>query len=142
MEADFRTRSRAMNPVPYGSVPLRTDEDVSALQRIVRAQHRDITELKDLARRLNAKYESEQKRMRQFQEAIVLANAQARNLLFQNEEMRQRLQQIESHGVEQRHLHVVQLRQPPEGVAITWVGMAAIVGMFLMLLYAVAATLA
>lgn len=137
-----------MKNIPYGSaLPPREIEDVATLQQIVRIQaeqmqvaQRDITELKDLARRLNTKYETEQKRMRQFQEAIVLANAQARNLVFQNEDMRQRLQQIESHGVERRHVHTVRLRQPPEGVAVTVVGMVAIAGMFLMLLYAVVAT--
>ncbi|MBZ0134891.1 MAG: hypothetical protein K8I27_00795 [Planctomycetes bacterium] len=138
-----------MKTVPYGSVPPpKAVEDVATLQQIVRVQseqmqvaQRDITELKDLARRLNTKYETEQKRMRQFQETILLANAQARNLVFQNEDVRQRLQQIESHGIEQRHVHTVRLKQPPEGVAVTVIGIVAILGMFLMLLYAVAATI-
>ena len=137
-----------MKNVPYGSaLPPKDIHDVTALRKIVRVQseqmrvaQRDITDLKDLARRLNTKYETEQKRMRQFQEAIVLANAQARNLVFQNEDMRERLQQIECHGIEQRHTYTVRLKQPPEGVAITVVGIVAILGMFLMLLYAVVAT--
>ena len=138
-----------MKNVPYGSaLPPKDIHDVTALRKIVRVQseqmqvaQRDISELKDLARRLNTKYETEQKRMRQFQEAIVLANAQARNLVFQNEDMRERLQHIEAFGVEQRHVHTVRYKAPPEGAAVAYVGILAIIGMFLMLLYTVATTL-
>jgi chromosome segregation ATPase len=138
-----------MQIIPYGSPPppRPLPTDVSTLQQIVLSQQDqmevargDITRLKDLARRLNTKFETEQKRLRQVQEQIVLANAHARNLSLQNEDMRERMWQLEAHGVEQRHVHTVRLKQPPEGMAVIIVGIAAIIGMFALLLYAIAQT--
>jgi chromosome segregation ATPase len=136
-----------MSARPYGSIPPPAHvEDVAELQQIVRAQHErmviaqgDIRELKDLARRLNKKYETEQKRLRQLQEDIVLANARARNISLQNEDMRQRLQHIEAYSVEQRHVHTVQLKSTSESIAVALFGAAAIAGMLLLMLYAVTA---
>jgi predicted nuclease with TOPRIM domain len=136
-----------MKPIPYGSSPppRPLPENVGELQQIVHQQREqmqaaqaDITELKDLARRLNAKYETEQKRMRQLQENLLLSNAQARNLIIQNEDVRQRLMQLEVNGIEQRHVHVLRHQESTEGKVVAAFGLIAIAGMFLMMLYAVA----
>lgn len=131
---------------PYGSPPPLPD-DSAGLRQLVLAHREqmlvaqgDITELKDLARRLNMKYETEQKRLRQLQEDIVLANARARNITLQNEDMRQRLQHIEAYGIEQRHVHTVQLKPTTESIAVALFGAAAIAAMLLLMLYAVTAT--
>jgi len=132
--------------IPYGSppIPKPLPTDTVALQKMVLAQRQemqvakgDITELKDLARRLNTKYETEQKRLRQLQENIVLSNANAQNIVVQNEDLRQRLQHIEAHGIEQRHVHSVRVKPSSESIGVAVFGIATIFGMFVLMLYAV-----
>ncbi len=136
-----------MNAIPYGSPPPKPGGDAGSLQQVVLAQRRelhatqgDITELKELARRLNTKYETEQKRLRQLQEDIVNANARSRNVMLQNEDLRQKVQHIEAHGVEQRHVHTVRVRPGPDGVIVAAFGLLVIAGMLAAILYAVAVT--
>lgn len=136
-----------MHDVPYGSPPPPRPHDPADMQQIMLAQRRemqeakgDITELKDLARRLNTKYETEQKRLRQLQEDIVNANVQSRNVMLQNEDLRQKVQHIEAHGVEQRHVHTVRVRPGPDGTIVAIFGLLIIAGMFAAILYAVAVT--
>jgi predicted nuclease with TOPRIM domain len=134
-----------MSTAPYGSPPPSKPlpADTATLQMMVMEQRRrmevarrDITELKDLAKRLNTKYESEQRRMRQLHEAVTLSNANARNLAFQNEDLRERLQHIEAHGVTLRHEYKVRKVLSAEERMIVWLGAAVVVGMGLTLLWA------
>lgn len=125
---------------PYGSKPQEPSE-IEILKMQIEISKRDIFDLKDLARRINIKFEAEQKRTRQLQEDIMLSNANLRNTIFQNEDLRERLQHIEAFGIEQRHIHVIRHQASPDEKVIITIGILAITIMMIAFLYAITITL-
>lgn len=136
--------------IPYGSKPepKKSNKDIDTLRELVEFQRfhldiarRDVTDLKSLASSLNTKLRNEMKRSRVLQEEVVLANANIRNVIMQNEDLRQTINHIKAHGIEKRHIHTVKNEPSSIESAIAMVGIAAIAGMFIFMVFAVLSTL-